>query len=299
MKLSIITINYNNLDGLRKTIDSVINQTWQDFEWIIVDGGSTDGSREFIKETAAQLEAQGWSSEQFSGPEEPASYFANLSFNPNPSYSHRLLWCSEKDKGIYNAMNKGIVKAQGEYCLFLNSGDNLYEAETLRRAMVDIPPDDIVCFDMLKNKDGHLVYDGKLSQEEVTASFFIRRTLPHQSVLIRRSLFKKVGLYDENLRIVSDWKFFLLSLVFNNASFQYKPLKFSVIQPDGISSNVQKREAERQKVIAHYFPPRVLNDYSKVFSLEQVYESSGVCRRLYGLLYRIAIFVREFKKKHM
>lgn len=299
MKLSIITINYNNLDGLRKTIDSVINQTWQDFEWIIVDGGSTDGSRELIEETAANLVSHGWTTEQFSGPEDPNSFITNQSSIPNPSSPHRLLWCSEKDKGIYNAMNKGIVRAQGEYCLFLNSGDYLYDADVLKIAMSELAAADVVCFDMLKYKDGCLVYDGKLPQKEVSASFFIKRTLPHQSVLIRRSLFKKVGLYDENLRIVSDWKFFLLSLVFNNASFQYKPLKFSVIQPDGISSNVQKREAERQKVIAHYFPPRVLNDYSKVFSLEQVYESSGVCRRLYGLLYRIAIFVREFKKKHM
>ena len=85
MKLSIITINYNNKEGLQRTIDSVIGQTWHDFEWIIIDGGSKDGSKELI--------------------EQYQQYFA--------------YWCSEPDKGVYNAMNKGIKHAQGEYLLFL------------------------------------------------------------------------------------------------------------------------------------------------------------------------------------
>ena len=89
MKLSIITINYNNKAGLQKTIDSVICQTWKDYEWIIIDGGSTDGSKELI--------------------EQYQQYFA--------------YWCSEPDKGVYNAMNKGITKAKGEYLNFMNSGD--------------------------------------------------------------------------------------------------------------------------------------------------------------------------------
>ena len=78
MKLSIITINYNNKAGLQKTIDSVVAQTWRDFEWIIIDGGSTDGSKELI--------------EQYQ--------------------QHFAYWCSEPDKGVYNAMNKGIDKAK-------------------------------------------------------------------------------------------------------------------------------------------------------------------------------------------
>ena len=93
MKLSIITINYNNRDGLQKTIDSVVSQTYKNFEWIIIDGGSTDGSKELI--------------EQYQ--------------------DHCAYWCSEPDKGIYNAMNKGIEKAIGDYSLFLNSGDRLHD----------------------------------------------------------------------------------------------------------------------------------------------------------------------------
>ena len=89
MKLSIITVNLNNLEGLKKTYESVVSQTFTDYEWLVIDGGSTDGSREFI--------------------EQHQDKFA--------------YWCSEPDKGIYNAMNKGIVRAKGEYLNFMNSGD--------------------------------------------------------------------------------------------------------------------------------------------------------------------------------
>ena len=97
MKLSIITVNYNNKAGLQKTIDSVVCQTWRDFEWIVIDGGSTDGSKELI--------------EQYQ--------------------QHFAYWCSEPDKGVYNAMNKGISKAKGEYLNFMNSGDCFYNEYSL------------------------------------------------------------------------------------------------------------------------------------------------------------------------
>ena len=97
VKLSIITVNLNNLEGLKKTYESVVCQTFTDYEWLVIDGGSTDGSREFI--------------------EQHQNKFA--------------YWCSEPDKGIYNAMNKGIVRAKGEYLNFMNSGDCFVKKETL------------------------------------------------------------------------------------------------------------------------------------------------------------------------
>src|SRR5688572_27521016 len=98
-KISIITINYNNLDGLKRTVDSVVNQTWQEFEYIVIDGGSTDGSGAYIESKS----------------------------------KHFHYWVSEPDKGIYNAMNKGIVKATGEYLLFLNSGDHFFNDTVLEK----------------------------------------------------------------------------------------------------------------------------------------------------------------------
>ena len=92
MKLSIITINYNDAKGLRKTFDSIKNQTCHEFEYIVVDGGSSDGSQSVI--------------------EEYEQYISK--------------WVSEPDNGIYNAMNKGAKMSTGDYMLFLNSGDNLF-----------------------------------------------------------------------------------------------------------------------------------------------------------------------------
>ena len=107
-KLSIITINRNNAAGLRKTIESVVSQTYTDFEYIIIDGASTDGSVEVIKE------------------------YAEATLPCGEGLGERLYWVSEPDKGIYNAMNKGILKAQGEYLLFLNSGDWLVDKDVIK-----------------------------------------------------------------------------------------------------------------------------------------------------------------------
>ena len=160
MKLSIITINYNHLEGLKRTADSVLAQTWTDFEWIIVDGGSNDGSKECIEDLAGRLQTIGvnscsapWNVEHFSKldftaerwiQEHGKNWIDDESPLP-PSDKRRLLWCSERDKGIYNAMNKGIVEARGEYCLFLNSGDWLESPSTLKDVFKNEIVHDIVC----------------------------------------------------------------------------------------------------------------------------------------------------------
>src|SRR5688500_2837476 len=114
-KLSIITINLNNISGLIKNFDSVFEQTFKDLEYIIIDGGSTDGSKEIIEKNAAKF-----------------------------SYS-----VSEKDKGIYNAMNKGIVKEKGEYIYFLNSGDYLVNNEVIDKVFHETEDKDIIYGDVI------------------------------------------------------------------------------------------------------------------------------------------------------
>ena len=109
-KLSIITINYNNLEGLKKTFESVFMQTYQDFEYIVIDGGSTDGSKEYIAENADKIN----------------------------------YWVSEPDKGVYHAMNKGIMKANGEYLLFINSGDELFENNTIEKSLSNLHTEEII-----------------------------------------------------------------------------------------------------------------------------------------------------------
>lgn len=97
MKFSVITVTYNNLQGLLKTSESILEQTFGEFEWIIVDGGSADGTVQFL------------------------TSFDRLKIN----------WVSEKDGGIYAATNKGIKLSRGEYCIFMNAGDRFLDASVL------------------------------------------------------------------------------------------------------------------------------------------------------------------------
>lgn len=296
MKLSIITINYNNLDGLQKTIDSVINQTCQDFEWIIVDGGSSDGSRELIKETAAKLESMGWTTEHFSGPEDPTSFIANQSSITNPSSPHRLSWCSEKDKGIYNAMNKGIVMAQGEFLSFLNSGDQYYTKGTLQRVFESGLGQDILYGACYTPGIEDCVWDVPYS--DVNTYKFYSHSLTHQGSFIKRSLFEKFGLYDESLRIVSDWKFFARAIPLGGASVMKLPFTICIQERGGISAT-QKivKQKERDIVIKDLFPKMLEDDILSAQSLRQV-RSVYFFKLLYSLLYRSAIFWRKhFTKK--
>ncbi len=306
MKLSIITINYNNREGLRKTIDSVINQTWQDFEWIIVDGGSTDGSKELIEETAERLDEQGWTSEHFSlfgftaedwkNGKNP-SLEATEALETTETRSRKLLWCSEKDKGIYNAMNKGIVMAQGEYCLFLNSGDSILEKEVLSTVFSMEINHDLECFNQLFDAENGEKYSCKVTDKSFSVLFLLSSSLPHQATLIRRALFKTVGYYEERIKIVSDWKFFLQAIVFHNVTCKYRPVDFSKVQMAGVSlTETRLREQERDAIINAMFPPLIIQDYSAVRSLADVLEASWLSRKLYGLLYRFAIMIKKLRK---
>ena len=303
MKLSIITINYNNLEGLRKTINSVVSQTWQEFEWIVVDGGSTDGSHELIRQTASLLESQGWTVARFSGPEDPVSFMTNQSLSElhsssaNLSFSHRLLWCSEKDNGIYNAMNKGILHANGEYCLFLNSGDYLNDIHSLETVSKWGLKSDFECFDMIDDQNKRIKYINKLNCSEIHAHHLIYNSLPHQASFIRRDLFRTVGMYDENLKIASDWKFELLALVFNSASFSYHPFIFARTQPNGISrTDLSLDRTERNMVLQALFPRLVLKDYVMFRSYVMIQESSYICRILYRVVFRLARWILKHKK---
>jgi glycosyltransferase involved in cell wall biosynthesis len=226
MKLSIITVNLNNKDGLQKTIDSVISQTFRDFEWIVIDGGSTDGSKELI--------------EQYAG------YIA--------------YWVSEPDKGIYNAMNKGIRAAKGEYCLFLNSGDCFYEDHTLEMVVSAGLDADIVYGYQLVEKNGERT---TLNQPR-TLSFdtFYHGNINHSGgSFIRTSLFERYGLYDENLRIVSDFKFCIQAIILGEATTKYVDILVSVFDGDGISSNMEEHLKERAIVLNSLIPKKILVDY--------------------------------------
>lgn len=225
MKYSIITINYNNCEGLRKTIESIINQSCQDYEYIIIDGGSDDGSREVIKE-----------------------------FTDRISY-----WVSEQDKGIYNAMNKGILKATGDYLIFMNSGDRFYDHNVLENVQPYLTADIV---------HGRLFYSSGRERSVYLhgapdMQHFLDNTLNHQSSFIARKLFIDT-LYDEQYKIVSDWKFFMEKLILQNCSFVSIPVKVGIFEEGGISESNSTLDAkERQEVLEQMFPPRMVKTFKR------------------------------------
>lgn len=222
---SIITINYNNKEGLRKTFESVINQSYKDFEYIVIDGGSTDGSREVIEE-----------------------YVDHIDY-----------WVSEPDKGIYNAMNKGIKVAHGDYLNFMNSGDCLYDKNVLYNTLPYLQTDII----MGRSLDENFHVRPYHIKKELTMIQLYANTIDHQASFISRVLFNNT-LYDENYKIVSDWKFFIEKTIFQNCSFSIMPVLVAIGQSGGISE-IQKglNDDERLDVLSKMFPARVLKDYER------------------------------------
>lgn len=235
MKYSIITVNYNNKDGLRATIESVVSQTFRDFEFIVIDGGSTDGSVDVLKE-----------------------------YDDKITY-----WVSEPDKGIYNGMNKGIAKATGDYLNFMNSGDCFYANDVLQRvADYNSQADFIVGRDYhysQQKQQGH----ASIQPPRTTMMHFFVATLDHQSSFIRRELFADSP-YDESHRLVSDWIFYVEKIVGEGRQVQFIPDIVCRREEGGLSE--QQRERNRSEIDAYLhqlLAPGIYADYATLSQLDK------------------------------
>jgi glycosyltransferase involved in cell wall biosynthesis len=219
LEVSIITINRNNAYGLSKTIESVLLQAYKDYQFIIIDGNSSDESVDIIKKFAPHIHE----------------------------------WVSESDNGIYEAMNKGIVKAQGRYLLFLNSGDCLANNNVLQRVFASSPVEDIIY--------GDIIYEGASKAMEMpdslTLETFLGSSIGHAASFIKSDLFKKYGLYNEDNKIVSDWEFFLNVCIKNHCSTRHVNEVFTVYQQGGITqskAHFQVQRTERLRSLKALFP---------------------------------------------
>lgn len=229
MRFSVITINYNNLEGLMHTIESVVCQTYDEFEFIIIDGGSSDGSIDIIREY-----------------EEHVSY-----------------WVSEKDRGIYHAMNKGVAQAHGDYCIFMNSGD-CFHSPTVLESIKDYQ-EDIICGKMIKGNDAAA---SGLTKDSISLVDLMRASLPHQAMLIKRELLIKHP-YDEHYKILSDWKFSIEAIVFDNCTFRNIDVIVADYDTSGISSNSRGLlPKEREQILKEMFPQRIIADYQRLYPVD-------------------------------
>ena len=233
MKLSIITINYNNKAGLQKTIDSVVAQTWRDFEWIIIDGGSTDGSKELI--------------EQYQ--------------------QHFAYWCSEPDKGVYNAMNKGIEKAKGEYMNFMNSGDIFYSKDTLEEVFArNTLNADMLYGDWVRiEKENNILMK---APNEVSLDFFYTDNICHQAMFLKSSAMKQRG-YDETFQIYADWARWM-EMALDGLVFQYVPVTICCFDAtEGLSNKLTSNLDMEKERMRSMIPSPVRKVLDKCIDYEQ------------------------------
>lgn len=297
MKLSIVTINFNNVEGLQKTLASVAVQTYRDIEHIIIDGGSTDGSVDVIKEYADQC------------------------------LMYDVFWVSEKDNGIYNAMNKGIeialgrrvvnsfnrselvedknkgiLKAIGAYIQILNSGDILAASDETERMVAAVEKaeyPELLYGNMIRKDYATGKIDGKSKEVEYSLRQYYSSTMNHDCCYIRRDVYEKYGLYDENLKIVSDWKWFLLTIGLGDVKPVYVDIDVTIFDCSGISeTNLELRNKERRQILEEVLPPAVLADYDKhAFDAEQMDRLRK--RHLYWLVYFIERVLFKLEKWHI
>lgn len=274
MKLSIITINYNNAAGLRKTLDSVAFQTCTDFEHIIVDGASTDESVEIIRE-----------------------YEQSLAFSLSPLTSH-LTWLSEPDTGIYNAMNKGIKLAKGEYLLFLNSGDFLVAPNILERVFVQSLDVDIINARCNVSDNGKVIWTSPyLPKVTMKDLYFVG--LPHQSTFIRRMLFDKYGVYREDFRYNSDMDFWYRSIAIGNATTHGVDIVTTDYNLDGISTinaQTEQYKNEVREIFSQGFLPKVLQDYELWKKERDIYTKYSWIDQHRGLQKLLFLYYKVFNR---
>ncbi len=204
MKISIITVCYNSEATLEDTIKSVAAQTYQDIEYIIVDGNSKDGTLNIIKKYPDTV----------------------------------TKWISEQDRGLYDAMNKGIAMATGDYIGILNSDDTFYEPQTLEKVAEFLKNNNIdACTgDIIQHKNGRIVrrYSSKKwTPEKLTIGFMA----PHPSIFFKRSLFKKYGDYTLGYKIASDYELIIRYFLKYAISWKYSGIITTSMMVGGASSS--------------------------------------------------------------
>jgi glycosyltransferase involved in cell wall biosynthesis len=289
-QLTIITINYNNATGLQKTINSVVNQTRGDFEYIVIDGGSTDDSVDIVNRYAVY---------RIPSNNNECKAFIPYSWRSSPERIEGG-FLSEPDMGNYHAMNKGIRLARGKYLHFLNSGDWLADNNVVKNMLNEITsassndanseldPDILVGNVISVRPDGKVRYNR--NNKEVSFFTFYLGTLQHTSAYIRKALFDQYGLYDETLKIVADWKWYLIVAGLNKTNVQFTDTYVTCFDTTGISSTqLELDKSERRKVIEELLPSPVLADYDNYyFDILQVQRM-----KKYPLLYRVFWFIER------
>lgn len=261
MKVSILTVNYNNAEGLRRTLESVAAQTYQEFEHVIIDGGSSDESVGIIR-----------------------NYEKSLKSNDKYKMTN-VQWISEPDNGIYDAMNKGVEIASGvrlvnalnrselvedknkelpEYLLFLNGGDTLASEKALEEIAPYLDGDDFIVGRVFFSIKGNRVsVSPLLSEKDMSMYYMYLHGINHQSAFIKSELLVDMP-YDTTVKMNADWLFFVQQIVMRNATVKFVDKYIADFDRTGLSSNTQAVVEERKEVLKKILPARMCRDYDHV-----------------------------------
>lgn len=244
--ISVITISFNALAHIEKTIQSVITQKYNKFEYIVVDGKSNDGTVSIIRKYDNSIDK----------------------------------WISEPDTGIYNAMNKAVKLATGKYCIFMNAGDTFLHDKVLYEVDKYLETDiDIISGNNIITQNNKLIAYYK-APKAITFNHLFNSSLCHQATFIKRELLIE-NPYDESLRMVSDWKFWIQTIVLKNSSYKNVNIDICNFDASGITYTQQEKGfIEREKVFQELIPSRIISDY--IFFNKK----RSIIHRIYKLIQR-------------
>lgn len=245
-RISIITVCFNAANDLRKTIESVKNQTCKSLEYIVIDGGSRDDTLNIIK-----------------GSNDVINF-----------------WISEPDNGIYDAMNKGIKKATGEWLIFMNAGDVFVTDKVLEEFSEKLSDNiDILRGNIVRIYDKFKAVSQGITSQNPTLMDMISGSFHHQACLIRRKLFLNYGLYSTEYKLCSDWKFFFDCVVLHHVKTRYVNYTVAAFRMDGASSNnTQRYENESKAYLVSLYGEEIVDCLTEL----KFYRRYRVFRLLYS-----------------
>lgn len=255
--LSIVTVNLNNSEGLEKTLKSIFEQTWQNFELIVIDGGSKDGSKEHLEKHESQM----------------------------------AYWVSEKDEGIYNGMNKGLRKCKGNYVVFMNSGDYFLSPDSLKLCFEIISYNDADIF------YGQIKIDDEGSEKTITypsklsLNYLKKRVINHQACFFKIETMLNLGGYNEKYHLAADYHYYLIAYLKGKT---FHPILIPIVKYDisGISTmRMENYRAEMNKAWDDTVPVILFDLEVKYLNLLATIKSSLILRVAFKIReYKIKIF---------
>lgn len=220
-RISVVTVAYNAEATIRRTVESVLSQSYSNIDYLVVDGGSTDGTLDILE-----------------------------------SYRSRLRYFSEPDYGIYDAMNKGVARAVGSWIHLLNADDWYVDSNALARAVPHLDETRTTYFDMLRVfPDGRTLLQGRSVKRWM---LYISAFLPHPALIVSRKQYEEIGIFDTTLRIAADHD--LILRLTRRYPINHVPSLLTCMMQGGVSGrNLDLSASEFSQVVSrHGLPQPVL-----------------------------------------